>query len=432
MDRNQKGYLTLLFFVSPFLGVYQLFKIKDEKVITLFGTLFFGLVGSVFVYLEGTDGHSHLMNAKAQYSNMSFGDFLMQAYDAITFNAVEGAADIYIHTLSYLSASVLRTPELIHVFAGFILGYFFTKSVLLLLKGNLRTKKSTILIGFITLFMLIKSIEALNAIRMWTGMWVLFYGTYSYAVTKQKKYGFIILLSVFIHFAYAVILIPVIITFILQKYKKVLVIFYILSFFTTLGFSFFEAYIPKSNLIEKRQNTYAIDSKDKVKRFEKQAANYQTEMSNANFYKGIGPDLYTNYSIVGLSILLVIFYLKNETDSNFNSLISVGIGLYAFANLITFAPELHGRAKIIAGTFILAAAIHFQLGLKEYLLSQKNKRILNICFGLFLISAIPLFLLQISDLMQNTSFFIFFFPQISWVLADDDISIRGIIGLLID
>ena len=220
MDRNQKGYLTLLFFVSPFLGVYQLFKIKDEKVITLFGTLFFGLVGSVFVYLEGTDGHSHLMNAKAQYSNMSFGDFLMQAYDAITFNAVEGAADIYIHTLSYLSASVLRTPELIHVFSGFVLGYFFTKSTLLVLKGQLKTKKSYILIGLITLFVLIKSIEALNSIRMWTGMWVLFYGTYNYSINKEKKYFFVILFSVFIHFAYAVILIPLIIAYVLKRQKN--------------------------------------------------------------------------------------------------------------------------------------------------------------------------------------------------------------------
>jgi len=432
MHKTQKGYLILLFLVSPFLGVIKLFKIKDEKTLTFFGTLFFGLVGSVFVYLEGTDGHSHLMNAKAQYLNMSFGDFLTQAYDAITFNAVEGAADIYIHTLSYLSASVLRTPELIHVFAGFILGYFFTKSVLLLLKGNLRTKKSTILIGFITLFLLIKSIEALNSIRMWTAMWVLFYGIYNYTINKEKKYFFVLLFSVFIHFAYAVILIPVIVAYILQKQKKILVAFYVVSFFTTISFSFFEAYIPKSNLIEKRQNTYAIDSEDKVKRFEKQAANYQTKIANANFYKGVGPSIYNDFSIVGLSILLVIFYLKNETDANFNSLFAVGMGLYAFANLITFAPELHGRAKIIAGTFILAAAIHFQLKLKEYLLSQKNKRILNICFALFLISAIPIFLLQISDLMQNMSFFILLFPQISWVLADDDISIRGIIGLLID
>ena len=124
MNRTQKGYLIFLFLLSPFLGVIELFKIKHEKTLIGFGTLFFGLVGSVFVYVKGTDGYSHLMNAKLEYLNMSFSDFLKQSYNILTFTANEGAADMYIHTLSYLSASVLQIPELIHVFAGFILGYF--------------------------------------------------------------------------------------------------------------------------------------------------------------------------------------------------------------------------------------------------------------------------------------------------------------------
>lgn len=432
MDKTQKGYLILLFLVSPFLGAIKLFKIKEEKTLTFFGTLFFGLIGSVFVYVKGTDGHSHLMNAKAQYLNMSLNEFLTKAYDAITFSAAKGAADIYIHTLSYLSASLLQSPTLIHVFAGFILGYFFTKSVLLVLKGQLKTEKKYILIGLITLFVLIKSIEALNSVRMWTGMWVLFYGTYSYAQTKQKKYFFVILISVFIHFAYAVILIPVIVAFVMKKQSKIVVALYILSFITTSNFSFIEKYIPKSDLLVKRQSTYVIDSKDKIKRFKKDNVNYQNDLASSNFYKNYGQSSYLNFSVVGLSIILCFFYLKKQSDSNINFLVSTGILLYTFANLVAFSPELQGRTQIIAATFILAAAIHLQFTVKDYLLSQKTKRILNIGFVLFLISAIPIFLLQISDIMFNISFFILLFPQISWFLGDNDHSIRGIIGLLID
>lgn len=432
MNRNQKGYLILLFLVSPFLGVIKLFKIKDEKTLTFFGTLFFGLVGSVFVYLEGTDGHSHMMNAKARYLNMSFSEFFTQSYDVITFNAVEGAADFYIHILSYLSASVLQTPELIHAFGGFILGYFFTKSVLLLLKGNLKTKKSTILIGFITLFMLIKSIEALNSLRMWTGMWVLFYGSYGWAVYKKKIYLYIILFSILVHFAYIIVLIPLIISFLFQNFKKTIIIFYLFSFFTTFSFSFFESVIPKSDLIESKQNTYAIDNEDKVKRFEEMKTNYKSVLNQSNFYKAYGPSLYTTYSIVFLSFLLSFFYLKETKDNNFKFLIATGIVIYATSNLINFAPELQGRLKIIASTFILAAAIRFYLTLKYYQLSAKSIRIINIIYIIFLISAIPVFLFQISDLFQNTSFFILLFPQISWLLGDNDISIRQAIELFID
>lgn len=432
MNRTQKGYLIFLFLLSPFLGVIELLKIKDEKTLVGFGTLFFGLIGSVFVYMEGTDGHTHLMYAKLEYLNMSFSDFLKQSYNILTFTAKEGVSDIYIHTLSYLSASVLQIPELIHLFAGLILGYFFTKSVLLLLKGNLRTKKDFILIGFIILFMFIKSIEALNSIRMWTGLWLMFYGSYGWNVYKKKIYLYIISFSILVHFSYIIVLIPIIVSFLFKNFKKTIIIFYIFSFFNTLSFSFIEPVLPKSDLFESKQNAYAIDNDDKVMRFEEMRANYKSKLNQNNFYKAIGPSIYTNYSIVFLSFLLSFFYLKETTDNNFKFLIATGIVIFALSNLINFSPELQSRLKIIASTFILAAAIHLQLTIKDYYLSTKNKRFTKFGFVLFLISSIPIFLFQISDIMYNISFFVLLFPQISWFLGDNDFSIRQAIGFLID
>ena len=432
MNRTQKGYLIFLFLLSPFLGVIELFKIKHEKTLIGFGTLFFGLVGSVFVYVKGTDGYSHLMNAKLEYLNMSFSDFLKQSYNILTFTANEGAADMYIHTLSYLSASVLQIPELIHVFAGFILGYFFTKSVLLVLKGNLRTKKDFILIGFIILFMFIKSIEALNSVRMWTGMWLMFYGSYGWTVYKKKTYLYIILFSILVHISYVIVLFPIIVSFLFKNFKKTIIIFYIFSFFNTLSFSFIEPVLPKSDLFESKQNVYAIDKDDKVMRFEEMRANYKSQLNQSNFYKAFGPSIYTNYSIVFLSFLLSFFYLKETTDNNFKFLIATGIVMFALSNLINFVPELQSRLKIIASTFILAAAIYLQLTIKDYYLTTKNKRFMKFGFVLFLISSIPMFLFQISDIMFNISFFLLLFPQISWFLGDNDFSIRHAIGFLFD
>ncbi|MBX9889405.1 MAG: hypothetical protein K2Y30_15910 [Flavobacteriaceae bacterium] len=432
MDKIQKGYLILIFLISPFLGIVKVFKIKDEKTITFFGTLLFGLVGSTFVYIKGTDGHSHLMKAIVFYTDMSLGDFFTKTYEIITFNSTKGSTDLYLHIISYLSASVLQNPSLIHVFAGLVLGYFFTKSVLLVMRDNLETKKGYILIGFIVLFLLVKSIGALNSIRMWTGMWVLFYGTYSYAINKEKKYLYIILFSVLVHFSYVLILIPVVISYVAQKRKIIVTFVYALSFFTTLGFSVFQAYIPESDLLEKKQKYTVIDSNEKAKLFEKTAQNAKAANANLNFYKGSGEINYLNYSIVGLTILLLFFYLRRETDAKLNFLIAIGVGLYTFANLVSFSPALQGRSKTIAATFILAAAIHLQFTMNKYLLSQKTKRIFNTGFVLFLISVIPMFLFQISDIMYNISFFILLFPQVSWFLGDGDYSIRGVIGLLID
>lgn len=432
MENKQKGYLLLLFLFSPFLGIVNVFKIKDEKALTFFGTLFFGLVGSVFVYIEGTDGHSHLMNAKQFYTDMSLGEFFTKAYEVVTFSATVGSTDLYLHVISFLSTSVLQSPTLIHVFAGMVLGYFFTKSVLLVLKDNLQTKKGYILLGFIVLFLLIRSIGALNSIRMWTGMWVLFYGTYSYAIKKEVKYLYVTGFAILVHFSYVVILIPVVLSYLIQKKKTLLTVVYAVSFFTSLGFSVFQAYLPQSDLLENKQKFTVIDSKDKAKLFADNAEKAEVASANLNFYKASGATNYLNYSIVGLTILLLFFYLKRETDTKLNFLIAVGVGLYTFANLVSFSPALQGRTKTIAATFILAAAIHLQLTMKAYLVSQKTKTLINIVYTLFLTSAIPMFLFQISYIFQSFSFYLLFLPEVSWLLGDQDSSLRSIIGLLID
>lgn len=432
MDTIQKGYLLLIFLVSPFVGVWNLFRIKDEKAFLFFGTLFFGLVGSVFVYIPGTDGHSHLMNAKLHYTTMSLSDFFSKAYEVLTFSAAQGTTDLYLHVISYISTSVLQSPPLIHVFAGMVLGYFFTKSVLLLLNDHLNTKKGYILIGFIILFLVIRSIGALNSIRMWTGMWVLFYGTYSYATKKQIKYLFVIFFAIVVHFSYVIILIPVVLCYLFQKRKMALTAIYVISFFTTLGFSNFQAYLPKSELLETKQKYTVIDSDEKAERFAENALTAKVAAANTNFYKSSGEVNYLNYSIVGLTGLLLLFYVTRKTGTTLNFLIAMGVGLYAFANLVAFSPALQGRTKTIAATFILAAAIHLQLTLQDYLISPKTKKMMNLGFVLFLVSAIPMFLFQISYIFQSFSFFFLLLPQISWLLDENDASIRKVLGLLID
>ncbi|WP_157485439.1 hypothetical protein [Flavobacterium sp. ACAM 123] len=133
-----------------------------------------------------------------------------------------------------------------------------------------------------------------------------------------------------------------------------------------------------------------------------------------------------------MSVILIVFYLKKTADANLNFLVAVGIGLYTFSNLVAFSPSLQGRTKTIAATFLLAAAIHLQLNLKNYYLSAKSTRFLNLGLVLFLLSSIPIFLFYLSDILFNISFFILLLPPISWILGDGDYSIRGVIGLLID
>ena len=429
-DRQQKGYILLLLFVSPILALFNILKLKNNRDITFFGTLFFGMIGSLYIYKEGNDGFTHRTLLEQDYGDMSLSEFLSQSYDIFTFNSGEGTTDFYLHLLSYISGSVFHVPELLHVFAGLVLGYFFTKSVLLIIGDNLQKKKGYILMGLIFLLLLIKSISALNSIRMWTGMWVLFYGTYGWAKTKNIKYFTAILFSTVVHFSYVVIIIPVAISYLIRERKRLLVLIYIISFFTSFGFSYFESFVPKSELFESKQEQYAIDSEEKAERFEKRYEDAKVINSNKSFYKASGQDNYVNYSIVGLTILMLFFYLKKESDKNFIFLISVGAGLYAFSNMVAFSPSLQNRTKVIAATFLLAAAIQLYYTLYRYRLSVNAKKRFDFGLICFLLSSTTMVLYQISFILQGFSFFLLMFPELSWLLGDNDFSLREALDFL--
>ena len=429
-DRQQKGYILLLLFVSPILALFNILKLKNNRDITFFGTLFFGMIGSLYIYSDGNDGFKHRFLVEQNYIGMSFNEFLSQSYDILTFNAGEGTADFYLHILSFIAGSIFNIPELLHVLAGLVLGYFYTKSVLLIIGDNLQQKKNYILMGLIVLLLLIKSISALNSIRMWTGMWVLFYGTYGWAKTKNIKYFIAILFSTVVHFSYVVIIIPVAISYLIRERKRLLVLIYIISFFTSFGFSYFESFVPKSELFESKQEQYAIDSEEKAERFEKRYEDAKVINSNKSFYKASGQDNYVNYSIVGLTILMLFFYLKKESDKNFMFLISIGVGLYTFSNIVAFSPSLQNRTKVIAATFLLAAAIQLYYTLYRYRLSINARKRFDFGLICFLLSSTTMVLYQISFILQGFSFFLLMFPELSWLLGDNDFSLRKALDFL--
>jgi hypothetical protein len=187
--------------------------------------------------------------------------------------------------------------------------------------------------------------------------------------------------------------------------------------------------LPQTSLVENQQQANIIDSDADVEIY---AVRQQSAIDkNQNFYKKYGPGFYQTFNIVGLTFILFLFYLNKRTDPNLIFLISVGLGIYTFANFMEFSPSIQGRAKTIASLFILVAAIHLQLTLKRYNWSEKSINYLNKGLSLFLILSIPMFLFQVSFLLENFSLFSILLPQVSWFLGDNDFSIRTAIGIFL-
>lgn len=422
MEKTQKGYLILLMLVSPLLGLIAFLKSKNEKVLLFFGVLFFGISGSLYVYRPGSDGEAHLSNAIHNYMDMSLGVFLNQLYDILTFNSVTETKDPYLHFISFVSASLFGIPELIHVLAGLILGYFFTKSILLILQHKLNEKKSKIVVAFILFLLFYRSLGAMNSIRMWTGMWIFFYGTFSYACTKEKKYLFVVLFSIFVHFSYLIVLMPFLGAYFFRKRTKILTIFYLLSFGLTLNFASIESLLPKTSLFESQQKSNVIASEEDAERFAERAES--NSKVDQNFYVKYGEGFFKSYVVVGISFLLLFFFNTKYADDRLNFLMAAGIGLFSFSNIVTFSPSLSGRVKTIAALFILAALVHFLLTIQNYQLTKRKTTLLNRTLVLFLVASVPMFLFQISYLIQMLSFFFLVCAPFSWIAGDLDVSIR--------
>lgn len=427
MNNNKGSYYLFLAFISPVLAMYLACRSESQKFIVLSGTLFMGLLGSVFIYLVGNDGHSHLMDVYKFYLDMSLLDFLYGLGSLLIFQPYEASSDLYKHIISYLAGGVFQIPELIHLFGGLLLGFFFTKSVFLVLENKPKQKAGFLLYCFIGLFLISSSISALNSLRMWTAMWVFFYGSFGYIKRKDKKFIWIIVLSFFIHFSYMIFIIPVILVIFLKKNRLLIFGVFVSSFFVNIGQDQISDIMAYSGVYEDRQKIYLLDQ-DTI---ESRDLETTSKAVNLNFYKSIGVLVYLNFSIILLAFTLSLIYLKGTSIESLDFLIAAGLMILAFSNLASFSsPAIEGRGYSIASIFLVAGSIQI-LCLKDlFLVNGFKTRIIKYSFHLFLISSIPYILFNIADIFSTISYFSIIMPIGSWLLGNEDISIRDFLVLV--
>lgn len=421
MQASYRFYQVLLSLISPVLGIIVAAKSRNKGFIIFGGTVFMGFIGSVFFYVEGNDGHTHLMRAYELYMNMSLEQFLDASRKLLTFQSTPYSNDLYIHLISYVSAGVFQTPELMHVFGGLLLGFFFTKSVLLVLEDKNPEETGILLTGFIFFFLLSNSISALNTLRMWPAMWVFFYGAFSFIKRRKFKYLAVVFLAVFIHFSYLLYSVPLIFAILLRNRRLIVVAAFIGSFFISLNFEQSSSLFQEIGLYEGKVNSNVRDAELKEQLDEENAEKLATN----NFYKKLGPELFRDFSVVLLAFILVVVYLSNVRIGYFDFLIASGLLIMALANLSKESSSaIFGRGYNIASTFLLAATI-IVLSKKQLFLKPGFKTVsINISLFVFLFSCIPYVLFQFSYILNTVSVFIFFIPTVSWVMGDGDMSIR--------
>jgi hypothetical protein len=417
------GIQILITLFSPILAAFNLFRSRNQKFIFISGVFLFAILGSIYVYIPGNDGLTHLKNVKESYLGMSVSTFFEIFEKLLTFQDVaSGVSDPYIHILSYISGSVFGIPELLHVFAGLIYGIIYMKSVLFVTKNIKLNHLKVSLYLLLTVFFAYRGIAGINAIRWWTAFWLFFLSIVGYANTKNKKYIILGCLSPLIHFSFLLIGAPALIIYHFKKYQKGLFIIWIVSFFMGASYNLIKPYIPDFDAVNRRENVVLDEEAIALS----QEGNTK---DNANFYAVYGEEVFRNYAVVLLAGLVFYLNIKNPTtDIVFLTIFSAAIGTYILGNFMEFSPAVSGRSKAAAGVFIVTSSIRYFGFVIVHDKILFNKTLSTVLLSFFFILCIPVVLFQISYLLNIFSGFALIFPFISWFLGDQDVTIRQLIS----
>jgi hypothetical protein len=413
------GNQILYTFISPALGIYNLFQTRSEKLILWGGTFLMAILGSIYVYVKGGDGYTHKTHIEAEYLDMSLFQFFHRLGEILSLQAQRGVVDPYLHVLSFMSGSIFGIPELLHFFAGTVYGIVYFTGIIFLIRDLDYKKAPLILSILLTVFFIYRGITGLNAIRWWTAMWMVFAGLIGFLSTDKRKYLFLTFSAVLVHFSFFGLLLPVVMGLLARKLKKTLLIIWLASFFTAGSYEAIKPYFPDIGVLKSREATLNINPE----------LQENTALSaNTRFYRAYGEISFRDYSIPFLTVIVFYFFFKRGSNEWFWSLFAIGAVLYSFGNLMEFSPSVSGRAKAGASVIILGSAIRVFGSQLVSIHAKSSLLILKFLMILFFLSCIPVILFQLSYVISMLSIFTLFLPFLSWFFGDTDFSIREFLG----
>jgi hypothetical protein len=410
--------------LSPFLGVITgLFNksltLRAKKWILISFMAFFASV--LTTPGPAADANSHLRNVQEHYMDVSFVEFIQGAKATFTFEVLPTYQDLYPHVLAYLTASVLGEPWLFVIFAAIIYAYFYAGSIFRLMQLMPKYRSTWLILGFISLFVIMKFIHDFQTIRSWTGMWVLFYATLSYYHTKKKKYLILAFAPPFIHFSYFIMAIPAWLVLLIRSRPTTFAIIYALSFFTLI--------IPKGPALSFIASTPLGENKIQGYLLEEEQLkeNEGVTVTRNRFYDILVNDFNFHRKGMHIAAFTLIFLGAYFSRMNFmeQSLFSTGILTIALSNTFYFLFALHNRSFFVGAVFILSALV-LLLG-RGYLQSSQfanNMGMEKLGLWLSLLFLSPFVLWQMAVFIKFTSVFLIAFPFIGWLIPETNFSIR--------
>jgi hypothetical protein len=388
--------------------------------------LYFGMFIN---FTDQQDGFRHRKKVEYRYFEMGLEEFVNITKKLITFKPVVGLKeDLYIHFISYISG-FFGSLTALHLIASVIMALFVSKSIVNLIRycysnsiNNYSWNYTLYSLFFILTLVFQYSFIGVNSIRAWTGMWALFWvGTEVY-LKKKHNYTLLFLIGPFFHFMYIPLsIISILHYYYIKQHSKLIMIFFICSFFVPLLNFDIVSVIPRLDYLEGKVEAYSEGRESAL------AAAENTNLTDlitggANFYvRGVKIAL----TYVLPLIILLIWYLRKNLPETLFYLFLFGVLIYSISNIFSLQiPSLTGRYQNNSFLYILAPLIYIT-GFKYF-----THRSTRVSFQAILFLLIPNLAYTISLTIGYFSIYSLFSP-IVWFFSPDNISIKEFLNKII-
>ena len=339
-NNEKKLYAYFLFLIWPFLSIlialYEYRQKWSKNVIWLFVAFF----GYTFVISNDTMDANRYRDQFTEVSTTDNGTI----FEKNIYAEESANVDILKPLLDKVVSSFTTNYKILFMFYGLIFGYFFSRSLWLLLDRSYY-KLTGISILLLLLFFVVNPIWNINGFRFWTAAQIFVYGILLYFLEGKKKGILFVLSSFLVHFSF---LLPI----------GILLIYLLLGNRLTIYFYFFigSLLVNELNLEMVRNNLAFLPTV-----YEARVTGYTSEeykekviekVVQINWYARIkGKALH--YPIY---IFLIYLFWKARSmvlrKKELYSLFSFVLLFYGVANVISYIPSAGRFMSIGAGLAI--------------------------------------------------------------------------------
>ncbi|MCU4173864.1 EpsG family protein [Carboxylicivirga sp. N1Y90] len=335
-------YFLILFIVWPFLAfVFAILNYSRpiaKKIVYLF-MVYIGLTFVVNIFADGAEYARRLV----KFSYLPFSDFYQMIGGMYSSDTT---VDIVQPLITFIvSRFTSHYSALFAVFAA-VFSIAHVKSINLLY-NRFKENMGWHTYLFMAFFVFILPVTAINGFRMWTAIWIFFYGAYYVILYKDARYLLITLSACLVHFSMISVNALLVIYYFAGNRNSIYFSLAVLSFILP---SFMG---PVFEVISQKLGG-ALETRYEMYSNEEYASGRRQTMQQAIWYVSFGRDIIFYY--LSIAIMIVGYTYRNiEIKKEDKNLYSFLLLLISFVNFGKTIPSFGGRFQIL---FVLFGTLY--------------------------------------------------------------------------